>query len=122
MRKYFREVSVITPVLALIGVLGASSMAIADEKGTLEKGKKLAFAIKKGNCLACHVIADGEQPGNIGPPLIAMKVRFPDKAVLRAQISDARTKNPHTIMPPFGSHGILTDKEIDLITEFVYSL
>ena len=122
MRKSFRVLSIATSALALIGVLGIAPVAVAEDKNAIEQGKKLAFGIKKGNCLSCHMMSDGDQPGNIGPPLIAMKARFPDKAVLRAQIADARDKNPNTIMPPFGTHGILTAKEVDLITEFVHSL
>ncbi|WP_299880394.1 sulfur oxidation c-type cytochrome SoxX [uncultured Cocleimonas sp.] len=122
MRNSFRVLSIATSALTLIGVLAIAPTAIAEDKSALEQGKKLAFGIKKGNCLACHMMSDGDQPGNIGPPLIAMKARFPDKAILKAQITDARAKNPNTIMPPFGSHGILTDKEIDLITDYVHSL
>jgi sulfur-oxidizing protein SoxX len=51
-----------------------------------------------------------------------MKARFPDKAELREQIWDATVKNPNTIMPPFGKHRILSEKEIDLVTAFIYSL
>lgn len=104
--------ALLTPAVTLAG----------DEASVLEEGKKIAFDRKKGNCLACHMIAGGELPGNIGPPLIAMKARFPDKAALRAQIADARTKNPNTIMIPFGPHGVLTPEEIDKVTEFIYSL
>ncbi len=104
--------ALLTPVATLAG----------DEASVIEEGKKIAFDRKKGNCLACHMIAGGELPGNIGPPLIAMKARFPDKAALRAQIADARTKNPNTIMIPFGPHGVLTPEEIDKVTEFIYSL
>ncbi len=100
--------------LTLFGGIASADM-IAD-------GKKVAFDRKKGNCLGCHMIAGGELPGNIGPPLIAMKARFPDKAVLRAQIWDSTEKNPNSIMPPFGKHRILTEKEVDLVTEFIYSL
>ncbi|MGD8421866.1 MAG: sulfur oxidation c-type cytochrome SoxX, partial [Gammaproteobacteria bacterium] len=70
----------------------------------------------------CHMIPGGSLPGNIGPPLVAIKARFPDKAELREQIWDATVKNPNTIMPPFGKHRILTEKEIDLVTAFIYSL
>ncbi len=93
----------------------ASADAISD-------GKNVAFDRKKGNCLACHMISGGSLPGNIGPPLVAMKARYPDKAALRAQIWDATAKNPNTIMPPFGKHQILSEKEIDLVTEFIHSL
>jgi phosphatidylserine/phosphatidylglycerophosphate/cardiolipin synthase-like enzyme len=51
-------------------------------------GQEIAFNNKKGNCLACHAMpgTKGEMPGSIAPPLIAMKLRFPDRAKLRAQI------------------------------------
>ena len=88
----------------------------------IAEGKKVAFDRKKGNCLGCHMMADGQLPGNIGPPLIAMKARFPNKADLRAQIWDPTVKNLHSIMPPFGKHRILTEKEVDLVTEFIHSL
>ncbi len=106
--------------LVLIGGLMAAAQAAAEDP--IAAGKKIAFDRKKGNCLACHHIEGGAVPGNIGPPLVAMKHRFPDKAKLRAQIWDASKNNPRTIMPPFGKHRILTEKEIDLVTEFIYSL
>ncbi len=95
--------------------------ANADE-ATIAEGKKIAFNRKKGNCLGCHMITDGALPGNVGPPLIAMKARFPDKAKLKAQIWDATVANPKTIMPPFGRHNILSDQEVDKITDFIHSL
>ena len=104
----------------LLGCLSLTAgVASAD---MIADGKKVSFDRKKGNCLACHMIAGGESPANIGPPLIAMKARYPDKAKLRAQIWDPTAANPNTTMPPFGLHRILTDKEIDLVTEYVYSL
>ena len=102
-----------------ISVVGSLSVAGAN---SIAEGKKIAFDRKKGNCLACHMVADGVSPGNIGPPLIAMKARFPDRDVLREQIWDAGIKNPNTMMPPFGKHRILTEKEIDLVTDFIHSL
>ena len=108
-----------TALFCCISIIGSMSIASAD---AISDGKKVAFDRKKGNCLACHVIAGGNLPGNIGPPLIAMKARFPNKADLRAQIWDPTAANPNTIMPPFGKHAILSDKEVDLITEFIYSL
>lgn len=88
----------------------------------IAQGKQVAFDRKKGNCLACHMMDDGTLPGTIGPPLFAMRTRFPSKAELRSQIWDATQRNPNTMMPPFGKHRILSDEEIDLITEYVYSL
>ncbi len=86
------------------------------------EGKEIAFDRKKGNCLACHAIDDGTLAGNGGPPLLQMKVRFPEKADLRAQIWDATEKNPNSLMPPFGRHGILSDQDIDKIVEYLYTL
>lgn len=103
--------------LTFLGVTSASA-----SEATIAEGKKLAFNRKLGNCLACHAIAGGALPGDIGPPLIAMKARFPDKAKLRAQIWDATAKNPNSIMPPFGRHDMLSDKQIDKITDYIYSL
>lgn len=88
-------------------------------------GKELAFDNKKGNCLACHAmpnVPDAISAGNIAPPLIVMKARFPDRAKLRAQIWDAMQANPNTSMPPFGKHKILTEQEIDKVTDFIHSL
>ena len=110
-------------IATLVGCLGlAPSIANADEAADLAKGKELSFDRKKGNCLACHQIEGGTLAGNIGPPLIAMKARFPDYDKLRAQIADPRDNNPNTIMIPFGPHGVMTDKEIDLVTKYIYTL
>ena len=87
-----------------------------------EQGKEIAFNNRKGNCLACHMIEGSNSPGNIGPVLMAMQARFPDKAKLRAQIWDAQVANSNTSMPPFGKHEILTAKEIDQVVEFIWSL
>jgi sulfur-oxidizing protein SoxX len=103
--------------LTLLGLTSAN----ADE-ATIAEGMKIAFNRKKGNCLACHAIAGGSLPGDIGPPLVAMKARFPDKAKLRAQIWDSTVSNSNSIMPPFGRHNILSEKEIDKIVDFIQSL
>ncbi len=120
MRRGFRVVSVAVSALAIVGTIGFSSVVIAEEKKMT--GKELSFDRKKGNCLACHVIAGGEQGGNIGPPLVVMKARFPDRAVLRAQIADARIKNPDSIMLPFEPHGIMSTEEVDLVVDFIHGL
>lgn len=114
----------ITTLLLLTIVIGVQS-GQADETPSveaLEQGKAIAFTRAKGNCLACHVIAGGELAGNYGPPLLMMKTRFPDRADLRAQIWDASEREPTTRMPPYGRHRILTEDEIDLLVDFIYSL
>ena len=124
MRQTARNIFISTCSLAvLLGafMLSAAPSAIAADS-VVEKGKAVAYDRKKGNCLACHAMDDATLPGNIGPPLISMQLRFPDKAVLRAQIWDATVINPNTIMIPFGRHGVLSEAEIDQIVEYVYTL
>ena len=65
-------------------------MPISSFSDSIVEGKKLTFDRKKGNCLACHMIEDGELAGNNGPPLLAMKARFPDRDVLFQQIWDPK--------------------------------
>ncbi len=126
MRKITKLVSTATSIAALMGSLALvpAESAIAAEKAesVADQGKKIAFNRKKGNCLACHQIAGGNMAGNVGPPLVAMKARFPDKSRLRAQIYDATKTNPNSMMPPFGRHKILSDKDIDKIVEYMYTL
>lgn len=112
----------IAATLASMSLGTLSIGASAAEMSAVEQGKQVAFDRRKGNCLACHMVDDGALPGNAGPPLVAMKARFPDKAKLREQIWDPMIRNPTTIMPPFGKHNILTEKEIDLIVEYLYTL
>jgi len=90
--------------------------------GDIEEGKKLAFDRKKGNCLACHMMDDGELAGNNGPPLIAMKARFPNKQDLFDQIWDPTKNDPNSFMPPFGKHGAISKTEINKIIEYLYTL
>lgn len=111
----------------LVAVSLSSSVALAAESGSssssnIEEGKKLAFDRPKGNCLACHMIKEGASPGNIAPPLIVMKSRFPDKQVLKSQIGDASKRNPETSMPLFGRYEILTEDELDKVVDYIYSL
>ncbi len=89
---------------------------------TVALGKRVAFERKKGNCLACHAIEDGEQPGNLGQPLTAIQSRFNDKQALRAIIWDATQFNAETSMPPFGRNNILSAAEIDAVVEYLWSL
>ncbi|MDZ7754378.1 MAG: sulfur oxidation c-type cytochrome SoxX [Gammaproteobacteria bacterium] len=112
---------VVGPV-ALLPLLPALPAVAQDRAVVLEQGKQLSFERSKGNCLACHVIEGGESPGNIGPPLVMMQARYPDKSELRAQIWDAHEKNPDSIMPPYGRTYLLQESEIDKVTEFIWSL
>ena len=118
MRRRLATAWLLCLVLASAGPLNAGS----EPESRVEQGRQLAMARNKGNCLACHAFDDGQLPGTIGPPLVQMKLRFPDKATLRAQIWDPTARNPDTLMPPYGKHGILSEREIDLVVEYIHSL
>ncbi|EIJ34661.1 sulfur oxidation c-type cytochrome SoxX [Thiothrix nivea] len=129
MRKFFRILAITASVSVLAVSAGFQSAYAADDAKQEEKkmtpadeGKEIAFDRKLGNCLACHMIAGGDMTGNIGPPLIGMAARFPDKEKLRAQIYDARVANPDTIMIPFGPMGVLNDEQIDKVVEYISTL
>jgi sulfur-oxidizing protein SoxX len=123
MRQTARNIFISACSLAvLVGAFMLTAAPSAIAASAVEQGKAVAFNRKKGNCLACHAMDDGTLPGNIGPPLISMKLRFPDRAVLRAQIWDATVNNPNTIMIPFGRNGVLSETEIDQIVEYIYTL
>jgi len=86
------------------------------------QGGCIAINRRKGNCAGCHFINGTASSGDIAPPLVQMNRRFPDKAKLRAQISEPRKANPDSVMPPFGPHKILSQDEIDKVTEWVFTL
>lgn len=119
MRKTAKLIFAATAVAVLLGTTLVPTSATA---ASAEEGKKIAENRKKGNCTSCHAYEGANMPGNAAPTLIAMKARYPDKAKLRAQIADPAKANPNTIMPPFAKHGILSDKEIDAIAEWVHTL
>lgn len=116
-----KTTATVTALMGCLGLITPLTVSAASE-AELTKGKELAFDRKKGNCLACHQIEGGSLPGNIGPPLVAMKARFPDFNKLKAQISDSRVSNPNSIMPPFGPHSILSADDIDKVSKFIHTL
>jgi sulfur-oxidizing protein SoxX len=86
-------------------------------------GRTIAQDVYKGNCLACHQIPGDPtavSSANIGPVLAHLHSRFPDRAVLRAQIWDPTQRNPDTVMPPFGRNKVLTEQEIDAVVDYIY--
>lgn len=110
--------------LVLLAVSPMQSMAATTESAskTVEQGRDLAFSRSKGNCLACHQIEGGELAGSVGPPLVQMKARFPERDQLFDRIWDETQVNPMTVMPPFGRHKILEKQEINKIIDFLYTL
>ena len=111
-------------VLAAIagGLLGVIALSMSAVAASPAEGKKLAFNRSKGNCITCHEIKGTSDFGNPGPALNDMKKRFPDRKELIAIISDETKRNELTVMPPFKRNLILTDKEIEAIVDFLYTL
>lgn len=76
----------------------------------------------RGNCSACHAIPAEPDivSGDVGPPMIGMKQRFPDIEILKAAIADQKKFSPGTSMPPFGRNRILTPEQIDALAHYLY--
>jgi len=107
---------------ALVTTITLSTSLTAFSENKEMTGKQITENTKLGNCLACHMVWGGDQPGNIAGPLVAMKARYPDIAMLKAQISDPRINNKDTMMPLFGAFEILTPEQLDKVTDYIYSL
>ena len=89
--------------------------------GNAEKGKQLAQARNRGNCLACHVIPGGSQPGTRGPDLSHFGSSGRSDAEAYAMVFDMRTVNPETLMPPFGTNDILNEQELRDVVAYLLS-
>ena len=120
MTDHFPTKSAKLPALALLVALASASAAQA--QSAVDEGRKLAFDRSKGNCLTCHVIKGGNLPGTIGPELVDIKSKYPNRDDLVAIITDETTRNPLTVMPPFGRNRILTEKEINAVVDFLQTL
>lgn len=111
------------PALAICALMEVPVGANAsDEFNSGYSGRDIAFRLDKGNCLACHVIPGGEAPGNIGPPLIAMKSRYSSRELIRKLIWDPELIKPGITMPPFGKNQILSESEIERLVDFIWAL
>jgi len=111
--------------LLLLSLILLISACTANKQHKLEKkllGKQISFQRSKGNCLACHAIDGGEDPGNIGPALNNIQQKFASKQQLKALIWDATQFNPQTSMPPFGKNKILTPNELNAVVDYIWSL
>ena len=77
----------------------------ADQKFDL--GKDLF--LNKGNCAMCHVLADAQSSGMIGPNLNELR---PEKMIIINVVT-----NGIGVMPPLG--GVLSSEEIEAIAHYV---
>ena len=107
---------------AVAVLLGSFTLAPQIASADAAAGKKVAENRKGGNCFACHAYEGAKLAGNIGPPLVAMKARFPDRARLKAQLEDPQQFNDNTLMPPYGKNRILSDADIENIIDWLYTL
>jgi L-cysteine S-thiosulfotransferase len=99
-----------------------AAIGSAHAQSAVAEGQKLAFDRGKGNCLTCHEIKGGDLPGTIGPALVDIKAKYPDRNELVAILTDETKRNPQTMMPPFGRNRILTSEEINAIVDFLETL
>jgi len=104
----------------ILVLLGAPTAFAADAPAAaVERGEELAIEF----CQACHQFEGAIQAGTVGPPLLAMKARFPQRERLHALIQDPQVASkPYTMMPPFGRNGFVDDQQINQIIDFLYTL
>jgi sulfur-oxidizing protein SoxX len=96
------------------GLLGAGTCAASAASADTVK-------LISQNCQQCHEIKGIPDFGNIGPSLIGLKDRYPNRKDVEAIIYDETKRNPQTVMLPFGRNLILTNKEIDDIVDYLYA-
>ncbi len=102
-------------LLAVVaGVLGAGACKASAQPSE-------AQTLVTQHCEQCHEIKGLQNFGNIGPSLVDLKGRYPDRKEVAAIIFDETRRNPQTVMMPFGRNLILTNKEIDAIVDFLYA-
>jgi L-cysteine S-thiosulfotransferase len=83
----------------------------------------LFVARDKGYCIACHQLASGPaSTSDVGPRLEGARMRTLGKAGIRTAIVDPTAANPDTVMPPYGRHRILDERQIDQLVEFLNAL
>lgn len=94
--------------------------------GDAANGAKLvADRTRGGSCLACHVMGqagNADQPGNVAPDLSEIGNAGREDEWLFNYVYDARVYNAETVMPPWGSHGLFNDAEINDIVAFLKTL
>ena len=93
--------------------------------GDAAKGAELTLAGRgAANCLACHVVGDRgtNLPGNVGPDLSEVAKRGHSDEYLFNYLYDARVYNAGTVMPPWGTHGVLKEDDIRHIVAYLKTL
>jgi sulfur-oxidizing protein SoxX len=108
------------PVALLLAALSCAFASHAKE----DSGRQLVLDKNKGNCADCHQFPNDpliETRATVGPPLSGITARFASRPALANLLKDPMALNPDTVMPPFGRHRILTEREIDAIVDYLYT-
>jgi sulfur-oxidizing protein SoxX len=103
-------------------VLAALPPAVSAQR---DAGLELFIRPDKGFCIACHQVPAAAGPqtrSNLGPALDGTRMRAIGRAGLRELLRDPTRANPDSVMPPFGKHRILDEREIDRVTEYLLAL
>jgi L-cysteine S-thiosulfotransferase len=80
----------------------AIPQSLTGSPGNAVRGRRLAFARDRGNCIACHAIPapDEASHGNLGPSLRGVADRL-NEGQIRLRLVDIRRIAPATIMPAY---------------------
>jgi L-cysteine S-thiosulfotransferase len=100
---------------AIGGILGALALGFPPAFAAPD-AKKLVAA----QCEQCHEVKGIQDFGNVGPSLVGLKDRYPDRKDVVAIVNDETKRNQETVMPPFGRNLILTNEEIGAIVDYLY--
>jgi L-cysteine S-thiosulfotransferase len=108
------------PTALLLTVLSCAAAA----QGREDPGHQQALDKIRGNCADCHQFPNDprvETRATVGPPLSGIAARFTSRVALANLVKEPMAVNPDTIMPPYGRHRILTEREIDAIVDYLYT-
>ena len=86
--------------------------------GDAVRGKMLAWDW----CITCHTMPGDEWPGSVGSPMWHYKQHNHANGLVYQQIFDARVFNPNTVMPAFGTFGLLADQDIRDLVAYLQSI
>jgi len=92
--------------------------------GDARKGRALFLSRAKGPCVGCHLVpGDDVWPaGSAGPDQSTIgDRRLPDQYLYQV-VWDARVFFPNTVMPPWGTAGIVSSEEIVHIVAYLQTL
>ena len=105
----------------LSGMISTASFA---DESLITKGEKIFNNKKAGNCLACHAVngKNIKDPGVLGPKLVGLSYwEEKDLTDVVYDIYKARGIS-HSAMPPFGTNGWLSDKEIKAVVAYLKTI